>query len=325
MALPLALGLGGCREDGTGTGDDGSATDATTDGGPADSTESGGFPAPLLDDCIDDGAAGDHQFTCDGLTYDVSIPQMCLSRACGLIVDVHGRTVSGRIQDSNTMMRARGAERGYVVVQPNANPPVPNSAWTGAEDDRVLDFIERTIEAFHVDVDRVHFSGFSQGGFMTWRMACRDTGVFASFAVASACGEALGNPDCSFTGSEAPSRAVPILYTHGTADSIVPFDCAEPRRGAIVAHHGLGAGESVSDGSSHTWTRYPGEGGMVLEFITHDYRAVAPELVGHCIVGGQDPGTEPGQLFPISCAEASPEFVWGAAVIDFFEAHPRGG
>ncbi|MBL4685007.1 MAG: hypothetical protein JKY37_10485 [Nannocystaceae bacterium] len=320
---------GGTQGTANNSRDDGSVDDDGPDSTPSDSTgnsddspePTAGFPTPELDDCIVDGSSGQHTFSCGGLTYDVSIPGTCLSSACGLIVDIHGRTVSGKIHDNNTNMRALGLERGYIVVQPNANPQVPDSAWSAGDDAAVIDFTERMIAAFHVDSARVHVTGFSQGGFMTWRLACNSE-LFASVAPASACGGELDNADCNFQDGSGPSRVVPILYTHGTADARITFACAAPRRDAVVGHYGLDGPQPVADGNGHEWTRYTGADGMVLEFIQFDYRASAEALDGHCIVGGQDPGTEPGQILPINCVD-EPAFVWGEAVIDFFEAHPR--
>ncbi|MEM6991439.1 MAG: hypothetical protein AAF721_13105 [Myxococcota bacterium] len=349
----LVAAATGCADDsGSGSGQDteseptGGSTvgggtvagDATvadvTDGGPSDSMPDddndddddsptgNGFPEPALDDCITDGSAGEHTFSCGGLTFDLSLPAECLSSACGLIVDVHGRTVSGKIQDNNTNMRALGAERGYIVVQPNAAPGVPDSNWSDADDAPVLDFIQRTIAAFHVDDARVHMTGFSQGGFMTWRLACRNSELFASVAPSAACGFESGNPDCDIEGGELPSTELPILYSHGTMDTVINFSCAAPRREALAAHYALDPPETIAEGNGHRWFRHAGEGDMVLEFIEHDYRASSDVLGGHCIVGGNDPGTEPGQLVPISCQD-EPAFTWGRVVIDFFEAHPK--
>lgn len=288
------------------------------------STTGADIPPPVLDECIVDGNAGDHAFTCDDLVFDVSVPPQCLEQACGLIVDVHGFTMSGRMQDNNTNLRALGVERGYIVIQPNAQPNPPNASWNPAiDDDKIVAFTERAVAAYHVDAARVHFTGFSQGGFMSWRMVCNHADLFASIAPAAACASELGVPDCSFEGEETPPASIPILYMHGTTDALVPFDCAEPRRDAVVRAFGLGPdAEMVSQSDGHTWTRHVGDAGAVLEFIVHDYAAAATLLRGHCYPGAIDPVDIPGQLFAFHCEEES-SFVWGEAIIDFFEAHPK--
>lgn len=297
--------------------------DASTSAPPSDTTD-GGFPAPIPDDCIDDVAAGAHVYACDGLTYDVEVPAACLEQPCGLIVDVHGFTMSGQMQDANTNMRALGTERGYIVMQPNATPAPPGASWTpGTDDDTVFAFMIRLATAFHVDLDRMHFTGFSQGGAMSWRFACAHADVLASVAPAAACNDGAGAlEDCSFMGEDVPSEPLPILYMHGTTDALVGFTCAPPRRDAVVAAFGLGEEQVVAEGDGFRWTRHAGEGRALLEFIEHDYAAATPLLGGHCYPGSDDPGGAPGQLFPFAC-EGESGFVWGEAAIDFFDAHPR--
>lgn len=318
----------------TDSADDSTANDSTAHGtldGATAAEESGeppqttgdDFPAPELDDCVTSGEPGEHVFTCDGLAYDVSVPPQCLDQACGLIIDVHGRTMSGAMQDNNTGLRALGVERGYIVVQPNANGAPPLSSWVAEpDDDQVYDFILRTMAAFHTDPDRVHMTGFSQGGFMTWRMACDHAELFASVAPAAACGAEVGNEDCLFEPGHQPSQPLPILYLHGTTDAQMTYACAEPRRDAVLQTFGLSDPETISDDEHHQWVRYTDGAGMVFEYLTHDYENPNGFLVGHCFPGADDPGGESGQLFPFSCTDAS-AFVWGEAVIDFFDAHPR--
>jgi hypothetical protein len=322
-------GTGASEADTSGPSPETSTTPGTTEGddGTA-STEgdgtTGGFPAPIPDDCIDDVAAGAHVYACDDLTFDVEIPAACLQEACGLIVDVHGFTMSGQMQDANTNMRALGSERGYIVMQPNATPAPPGASWTpGVDDDKVFAFMMRLATAFHVDDRRLHFTGFSQGGAMSWRFACAHSDVLASVAPAAACSDGGGVlQDCAFMGDEVPAEPLPILYMHGTTDALVAFDCAPPRRDAVVAAFGLGEEQVVAEDEGHRWTRHEGRDRGLLEFIEHDYAAASPLLGGHCYPGSDDPGDAPGQLFPFKCEDES-AFVWGEVAIDFFDAHPR--
>ncbi len=302
----------------------GADTQADTDLPTADGTGSD-FPPPVLDDCIDDGSAGMHVYTCEGFDYDVTIPEACLQTACGVIVDVHGLSMSAQMQEANTSIAAQGSARGYIVVQPNANPDPPVASWNPPGDDAlVVDFMLRVADAFHADPDRLHFTGFSQGGFMSWRVLCEYADLLASVAPAAACGDGSSIVDCNFEGDAQPDVPVDVLYLHGTTDVLVPHACAPVRQAAVVAAYDLGPEQVVTQGDGYTWVRHQGDDGTVLEVITHEYNADnVAVLGGHCYPGSDDPGDAPGQLFSFACVEPT-DLHWGQAVLDFFDAHPRG-
>ncbi|MEX1368319.1 MAG: hypothetical protein AB1Z98_34630 [Nannocystaceae bacterium] len=309
--------------------EDGTADTAAVTEGSGDTDSSGGssgdgFPPPVLDECIDDGSAGEHVYACGRLSYDVTIPEPCLSQACGVIVDVHGFTMSGAMQEANTELRQRGSARGYIVVQPNANPLPPAASWNpGVDDEAVVDFMLRVADAFHADRDRLHLTGFSQGGFMTWRVVCEHADLFGSVAPAAACGDGA-IADCDFGTGQQPSEPVDILYMHGTQDVLVPFACFEVRREAVIAAYGLGDEQVVVEGDGYRHTRHESAGGTVLELLVHEYSAQNTVVLGgHCFPGSDDPGNATGQLFSYACVEPT-ELHWGDAVLDFFDAHPRG-
>lgn len=290
------------------SGGDAEETGAST--GSSEGTETGESASP--GDCISDPTSGERRVDCGHLSFDLSVPQRCLRTSCGLIVDVHGRTMSGPMQEANTGLKARGLERGYIVIQPNANPAPPLSSWDGATDDAtVVDFVEEAIGAFEVDPDRVHLTGFSQGGSMTWRLLADYGELWASAAPAAACGIGL------------PSAVVPLLYMHGTADVLTEYECAEPHVDALREHYGLVAeGEVVDSSEDHVRLRYGDEAPAIVELLSHDYDNGNAILGGHCYPGSDDPGEEPGQLFTFACG-GDEAFAWGGVVIDFFEAHPR--
>jgi hypothetical protein len=297
-----------------GTGGTGGSAGSGTGG-------SGGAPIspPVPDDCITDvSAKPDHVFDCSGLKWNMSVPPACVTNACGLIFDVHGFTMSGKMEDNNTKLVSLGAKNGFIVVNPNADPAPPLASWTAATDDpKVFDFMQRTINAFHVDPKRVHFTGFSQGGDMSWRFLCDHADVIASAAPA-AFGQSA-DEKC-FSKGKAPVRQIPILYMHGTKDALVNFSAAQTARDAVIAVWGLTKSATVSSDATHNWDRYTNASGALFEFIQHDYTG-APLIQGHCYPGSTDPSGEPGQLFSFKCNQTA-SFNWGEAVVQFFLAHP---
>jgi pimeloyl-ACP methyl ester carboxylesterase len=290
----------------------------------------------VTDPCFPNPGAGHRVYPCNGINFDVEVPPACVDGGCGIILDVHGLTMSAAMEDANFELRARGAAAGFVVVQPSANPAPPQASWSASDEPKVYDFLTRAIAVYAIDADRVHMTGFSQGGFMTWRFLCSHADLFASVAPAAAAsncaviGNPSGPPACSFTGAEVPSRKLPILYMHGRADhNYIPFDCAQPQVDAIVSAWGLTANGVVASSPTYTRQRWTDTAGTVVEFLAHDYSSSAQVpfvsasvLQGHCFPGSTDPGGAPGQLFSFRCEQPA-SFVWGTEVVGFFVAHPR--
>ena len=296
---------------------DGSALDL----GPQDSNAaSDTFPPPAPDSCIKSTSAGHHVYKCDGLAFDVEVPGKCLIASCGLVVDVHGLTMNAKMQDNNTNMRALGVKYGYIVIQPNANGGPPLTAWTAADDAKVAAFIKRVVKVWHVDPKRVHFTGFSQGGSMSWRFLCTYGNLLASVAPAASCQAVLSS--CLAKGKQ-PKHRVPILYMHGTKDVLASFACSKQVRDALVSTWKLTSTKVVSQSSSHQHTRYANAKGDLFELLRHDYVAKSLVIAGHCYPGSNDlNGGVSGQLFGFACAGKN-AFSWGEEAIKFFIAHPR--
>jgi polyhydroxybutyrate depolymerase len=78
----------------------------------------------------------------------------------------------------------------------------------------LLTLIERD---YCVDPRRIYATGFSNGGFMSHLLACELSDTFAAVAPVSG---VLGIPPTSCL----PSRPIPVLDIHGTADPVVPYD-----------------------------------------------------------------------------------------------------
>lgn len=316
----VLLALVGCSSEPVAPSDGGSSDSPIMmmgDGSmPVDAGSDGADGAMNPQGCIDSTAPGDHQFTCDGFVYDVSVPAKC-SSGCGVVLDVHGATMSGKMEDNNTNMRALGAMYGFVVVQPNANPAPPASSWNpGTDDDKVFKTLGLVMAAFQSDPKRIHMTGFSQGGMMTFRFLCKHADVFASMAPAAGTG-------CSFTANDTPSREVPLLYMHGTKDNLVNFQTAAiPQRNAVTTGWKTDMGTMIAGDSNFTRTRYLTPNGTPFEFIQHDYQASSFVLGGHCYPGSMDPGKEQGQLFPFGCVGPN-AFTWGDEAMKFFVAHPK--
>lgn len=298
---------------------------AAADTGADAAAPDGGGDAPLggspeAEGCFSDVTAGHHVFDCDGIRYDVEISTACALGGCGLIFDVHGATMTAASEDANTELRRLGPAAGFVVVQPTAPGSAIGPSWDPARDDsRVFSFLELTVRAMRIDADRVHFTGFSQGGFMTWRMLCEHADLFASVAPAAACGTLFAH--CPFTATDRPSREVPVLYVHGSADLVVG-GCARSQRDAVIAGWSMTMDEVVSSDASHTWTRWLSPSGTPFEFIDHDWSAYSYLLRGHCLPGSPDIGTDRFANAGYGCVDSSAVH-WGQAVVDFFVAHPR--
>ncbi len=330
LPAPASTGVGGDADASTDAPSTDAPSTAVGDAGAGDARPVG----PV--GCLSVVAAGHRTFPCSGITYDVEIPAPCAGGGCGVIVDVHGLTMSGDLEEKSTGLRAKAGARGFVVVQPTAASGLLGPSWApGTDDAKVWAFLGDLRKALAIDAKRVHFTGFSQGGAMTWRMICAHADELASAApVAAADGAALSGSfppfalDCPFDARGKPAVEIPVLQMHGTRDGLVPFAKGVQQRDAVIAAWSLTRTTLVSTDGSHERTRYVSATGTTYEFLQHDWDVVPPLLPlllrGHCIPGGQDqPGTgAPGQNLFFSCKPPN-SVIWGDVVLQFFVDHPR--
>jgi polyhydroxybutyrate depolymerase len=303
---------------------------------PDANTESKPGVTPTPFGCVTNVSAGHQVFDCDGIKYDVEISPTCAKGGCGLVLDVHGMTMSGPQEDASTQLSVIGAARGYVVVQPTAPGSSLGPSWTPeTDDDKVWKFVGDVRAALAIDSKRVHVTGFSQGGAMSFRFACKHGDEIASAApIAAASAKSLNSNvppfvlDCAFDGTEAPARPMSILHMHGIGDGLVPIAKGREQRDRILAWLGSVTESVVSSDGKHTRTRYASAvKNVVYEYIEHDYAVPAPpialpvQVAGHCFPGGADLVRSAGRPLIFSC-EPPVAFVWGSVVMDFFEANP---
>jgi hypothetical protein len=336
VAVDASSGSGGgadARAPMTVKGDDGDAggtLPASPDASSDASAAPVAVPAPQAQGCVMSVAAGHTTLMCQGLTFELNVPEACIATQCGLIIDVHGGTMSAAMENKNTNMRELGRMHGYVVIQPNANLGLFDAM---ADDPVVFDFANNVADVFHLDRQRIHMMGFSQGGYMTWRFICAHTDWLASAAPAAAAGAANISSEvgCTFTGTDQPKGEVDIMYMHGHKDALVDFANAQVLRDAVIATYAAMQHEVVASSSSYTRTRYTSPHGTRFEFIEHDYVSnsavgVPPlgvAIEGHCYPGSPDHElTEDGQLMAFGC-EAPNDFTWGEEAIRFFQDHPH--
>ncbi|TVR22481.1 MAG: hypothetical protein EA389_13400 [Ilumatobacter sp.] len=176
-----------------------------------------------------------------------------------LVLSLHGYTGSGPVQESYFRLGPLAEERGFLLVTPNGTFDAAGSRfWNatdaccnfgGAEVDDVahlLGLVDEISAAYEVDPLRIHLVGHSNGGFMSYRMACEHADVFAS--VVSLAGATLADAAAC-----APSEPVGVVQVHGTQDQVIRFEGGStpggPYPGAIdtvsawAAANGCGAAE----------------------------------------------------------------------------------
>jgi len=118
------------------------------------------------------------------------------------------------------------AQEGFLVVYPEGQefPQRWNShvAWSDPEVDDVQffhDMLDDLSSVTAVDRSRIYVSGFSNGGGMTVRLGCEAADQIAALGTVAAA--VVSMEECS------PSRPVPVMAFHGTADPIVNYEGGE--------------------------------------------------------------------------------------------------
>lgn len=283
---------------------------------------------PVPSGCITDVSPGDHVYTCGGISVDVRIPAACEMAGCGLILELHGDTGTGLLMDTHVKLRELGEQHGYIVAAPTGPPYGQGelgSTWHESNDATLLDIVGQLRDVFRVDPLKIHLTGFSRGGFATWRLLCDSASLWASVAPAGAgTGAAFGERTC-FEQGHAPERPIPILFLMGRTDVSVGYPQLQAMRDNALAAYHLNTTTPVTVAGDASFTHQRWQGGpLLIETFDHAYETVSDgpwaSARGHCIPGSTMDPYAPQYAIPCKGPNA---FVWGEEVMKFFLEHPQ--
>jgi polyhydroxybutyrate depolymerase len=234
-------GAGGDTGTGGGSSDGGSGPGGAGQGGDTTSAGGGAPTEPII-------VGGDRP-------VEVHIPDSYEhGEPTPLIVLLHGYSATGSIQNLYFGLSELADEYGFLLAYPdgtvdttgenfwNATPACCDFGGTDVDDSGYLQgVVDEASSILSVDPKRIYFFGHSNGGFMSYRMACEHADSVA--AIASLAGATyIEDGDCD------PSEPVPVLQIHGTADTTILYN-----GGANFGNAYPSAEETVE-----TWASYNG-------------------------------------------------------------------
>jgi polyhydroxybutyrate depolymerase len=174
-------------------------------------------------------------------------------RPAPLLILLHGFTADGQNIDAYFALAAQAEEHGFVYAAPDGTRDGDGNRFWNATDaccnfeGREVDdsaylagLIAEIQQKIAIDPKRISVAGHSNGGFMSYRMACEHADLVA--AIVSLSGATFADPsDCM------PREPVSVVQAHGTADSVIRFD------GGNTTQPYPGAKQSAE-----TWATYDG-------------------------------------------------------------------
>lgn len=273
-------------------------------------------------------------------TYDPSVPTPTVFCIHGLSQTAVNFCVVG------SSLLAKSDKEGFILVMPLGYGASWNAGTCcGAASTEQLDDVALMRAIFaevskHVNIDRrrVYATGFSNGGFMSWRLACDAADIFAAVAPSAGGigtnelsaatwdlvgpGSAIGatNASSDFTQCT-PSQPISVLDLHGTEDGLVAFGFQSASLGLIAQRNGCTsttrpADDPMSRGDTMCATFMDCPPGI-------EVTGCSVQGGGHNWFGSPDCGTAAGELGCSIVGYNSTVLVNTEAVWNFFKLHSR--
>lgn len=209
LVLSLAAGCGSDSDGGGSAGESAATSNASL-----------GCEGPSL-------GAGEHVIDIehDGVPrqYTVYVPDSLADAPANLVLNFHGFTSDMDEQVLFSGLNAVADREGFVVAYPNGIDNSFNAGSCCAFTDQERDDVgfARAVVAdvgrqLCIDEDRVFSTGMSNGGYMSFRLACEASDVFRAIAPVSSY---LGVPMEACT----DARPLPTIVFNGTEDTLVSY------------------------------------------------------------------------------------------------------
>ena len=165
----------------------------------------------------------------DGLQreYILYVPEnYSADNAVPLVFNFHGYTSNATEQMYYGDFRSIADTAGFIIVHPNGTVDnLGNTHWnvgwgTSTVDD--IGFTESLIDSlaldYNINFERIFATGMSNGGFMSYTLACELSDKIAAIA------SVTGSMNVGQSNTCNTEHQMPIMEFHGTADGVVPYD-----------------------------------------------------------------------------------------------------
>ncbi len=163
-----------------------------------------------------------------GLTrqYNIYIPALYNAASpVPLLFNLHGYGSDNSQQAFYGEFRNIADTANFIIIHPNGTFDQSGSRYWNVGfgpspiDDVsfILALIDTVSASYNINFSRIYSTGMSNGGFMSYKLACDATDVFAAVASVTGSMTVTEYNNCS------PSRTIPTMQIHGTLDGTVPY------------------------------------------------------------------------------------------------------
>lgn len=160
-------------------------------------------------------------------TYILYIPANYSSTTpAPLVFNFHGYTSSAGTVKNRAAFESIADTAGFIVAHPqgsdlNGAAHWNVGGWTGASTANDIGFVSAMIDSisanYNVSAKRIYSTGFSNGGFFSYELACRLSDKIAAIASVS------GSMTDKITNNCNAKHPTPLLQIHGTSDAVIAY------------------------------------------------------------------------------------------------------
>lgn len=159
-------------------------------------------------------------------TYRIYVPAIYNSSVpVPLVLNLHGYGSNNTSQEAYGDFRPIADTANFIIVHPNGtldgsgNLYWNSFGWSLVDDVGFLSALIDTVSAaYTIDENSIYSTGMSNGGFMSYDLACSLSSRIAAIA------SVTGSMTPGHKNSCVPLRPVPVMQIHGTADATVPYN-----------------------------------------------------------------------------------------------------
>jgi len=232
-----------------------------------------------------------------------------------LVLNLHGYTSNADQQQLYTQMNTTADANDFLVVYPNGIANYWNAFGAGADDVKFLDsLIERIKRSHKIDTRCIYSCGMSNGGFMSYTLACQLSHKIAAIASVTGVLSNSSQQNCAL------SHKMPVMQIHGTADPTVNYQTGVANAMGVeqTLNFWIDTNNCVLNQDTINVPNTNTTDGCTAQLIRYRQCDALSEVYFYKIVGGGH--TWPG-AFPIAAGPTNGDFSASTEIWNFFKRH----